>query len=128
MPGAQGHPNIILFFTDQQRWDTCGRYGQRLPATPHLDRLAAEGVRFEHAYTCQPVCGPARAVLQTGVVPVDQPVPHADDVPPWDLGGAPAELGRHVCRRLADDLDGVRERIQGPRECLPSPPWTGLPR
>ncbi len=59
-------PNIIFYFSDQQRWDTCGCYGQRLPITPNLDRMAAEGVRFEHAYTCQPVCGPARAVLQTG--------------------------------------------------------------
>jgi hypothetical protein len=59
-------PNILVFFTDQQRWDTCGCYGQRLPLTPHLDRLAAEGVRFERAFTNQPVCGPARAILQTG--------------------------------------------------------------
>ena len=60
-------PNIILFFTDQQRWDTCGCYGQPLEGvTPNLDRMAAEGVRFEHAFTCQPVCGPARACLQTG--------------------------------------------------------------
>jgi len=59
-------PNIIFFFSDQQRWDTCGCYGQKLEVTPNLDRMAREGVLFEHAYTCQPVCGPARAVLQTG--------------------------------------------------------------
>ena len=59
-------PNILLFFTDQQRWDTCGCYGQELDVTPNLDRMAAEGVRFEQAFTCQPVCGPARACLQTG--------------------------------------------------------------
>ncbi|MBU0716155.1 MAG: sulfatase-like hydrolase/transferase [Verrucomicrobia bacterium] len=59
-------PNIILIFSDQQRWDTCGCYGQSLAITPNLDRLAAEGVRFEHAFTCQPVCGPARACIQTG--------------------------------------------------------------
>ncbi len=59
-------PNIIFFFTDQQRWDTCGCYGQKLPVTPELDAMAVEGVRFDNAYTCQPVCGPARAVLQTG--------------------------------------------------------------
>lgn len=59
-------PNIIFFFSDQQRWDTCGCYGQRLPVTPNLDRMASEGVRFENAFTCQPVCGPARACLQTG--------------------------------------------------------------
>lgn len=60
-------PNILFVFSDQQRWDTLGCYGQRLPVTPNLDRLAAEGVRFSHAFTCQPVCGPARACLQTGL-------------------------------------------------------------
>ena len=59
-------PNILFFFSDQQRWDTCGCYGQPLAVTPNLDRMAAEGVRFEHAFTCQPVCGPARSCLQTG--------------------------------------------------------------
>ena len=65
MPAAN-RPNIIFFFSDQQRWDTCGCYGQPLEITPNLDRMAAEGVRFENAFTCQPVCGPARACLQTG--------------------------------------------------------------
>lgn len=59
-------PNIIFILSDQQRWDTLGCYGQKLPVTPNLDKMAAEGVRFEHAFTCQPVCGPARACLQTG--------------------------------------------------------------
>ncbi len=59
-------PNIIFFFTDQQRWDTVGCYGQPLDVTPNLDRMAREGVKFESAFTCQPVCGPARACLQTG--------------------------------------------------------------
>ncbi len=59
-------PNIIFVFSDQQRWDSLGCYGQKLPVTPNLDRLAAEGVRFENTFTCQPVCGPARAALQVG--------------------------------------------------------------
>ncbi len=59
-------PNILFFFVDQQRADTCGCYGQPLEVTPNLDRMAAEGVRFENAFTCQPVCGPARACIQTG--------------------------------------------------------------
>ncbi len=62
-------PNILFFFSDQQRWDTCGCYGQELDVTPNLDRMAEEGTRFEHAYTCQPVCGPARSSLQTGKYP-----------------------------------------------------------
>lgn len=59
-------PNILYILTDQQRWDTCGCYGQKLDVTPNLDRLANEGVRFENAFTCQPICGPARACIQTG--------------------------------------------------------------
>ena len=59
-------PNILFIFSDQQRWDTLGCYGQPLPITPNLDRLASEGTRFEHAFTPQPVCGPARSCLQTG--------------------------------------------------------------
>lgn len=59
-------PNVIVFFTDQQRWDSVGCYGQKLPLTPHLDRMAAEGVRFVYAFTSQPVCGPTRSTLQTG--------------------------------------------------------------
>lgn len=59
-------PNIIFYFSDQQRWDTMGCYGQKLDVTPNLDRLAGEGVLFEYAFTCQPVCGPARACLQSG--------------------------------------------------------------
>ncbi|MDO5325506.1 MAG: sulfatase-like hydrolase/transferase [Clostridia bacterium] len=60
-------PNIIFYFSDQQRWDTLGCYGQKLPTTPVLDALAAEGTLFQHAFTCQPVCGPARACLQSGM-------------------------------------------------------------
>ena len=60
-------PNILVFFTDQQRWDTCGCYGSENGLTPCLDSLAADGVVFENAVSCQPVCGPARAVIQTGL-------------------------------------------------------------
>lgn len=64
-------PNIVLYFTDQQRPDTIGCYGQPLPITPCLDQLAQEGVRFKWAFTAQPVCGPARAMLQTGRYPTE---------------------------------------------------------
>ena len=56
--------NIIFYFTDQQRWDTCGCFGQPLNITPNLDRLAQEGVKFDNAFSPQPVCGPCRALFQ----------------------------------------------------------------
>lgn len=59
-------PNILLYFTDQQRHDTIGAYGQPLDITANLDKLAKEGAIFTRAFTCQPVCGPARACLQSG--------------------------------------------------------------
>ncbi len=59
-------PNILFYFTDQQRADTLGCMGQPLPVTPCLDELAADGVCFEQAYSPQPVCGPCRAMFQTG--------------------------------------------------------------
>lgn len=60
-------PNIIFIFSDQQRFDTIGCYNDKINFTPNLDQLAATGVKFENAFTCQPVCGPARACLQTGL-------------------------------------------------------------
>ena len=71
MSNTSAQPNILFFFTDQQRWDTCGCYGQSLDTTPNLDRMAEEGVLFENAFTCQPVCGPARAAIQTGRYPTE---------------------------------------------------------
>ena len=59
-------PNIIFILSDQQRHDSCGCYGQELNVTPNLDKMAEEGVLFTNAFTCQPVCGPARSCLQTG--------------------------------------------------------------
>ncbi len=60
-------PNVIVFFTDQQRWDTAGIHGNTLDLTPNFDRLARAGTDVHYSITCQPVCGPARACLQTGL-------------------------------------------------------------
>ncbi|GMU79629.1 MAG: sulfatase [Acidimicrobiia bacterium] len=62
-------PDIVVVLSDQQRPDTCGIYGQRLPVTPNLDAMAAAGVVFDQAFTVQPLCGPSRASIQTGLVP-----------------------------------------------------------
>lgn len=60
---------VIVIMTDTQRYDMLGCCGNRDMKTPALDRLAREGVRFDRSYTCQPVCGPARAALFTGTWP-----------------------------------------------------------
>ena len=59
-------PNILLIYTDQQRFDTIGRLGNNLIQTPHLDRLVDEGVAFTHAVVPTPVCSPSRWSLMTG--------------------------------------------------------------
>ncbi|HTL28343.1 MAG TPA: sulfatase-like hydrolase/transferase, partial [Tepidisphaeraceae bacterium] len=60
-------PNVIVFFTDQQRWDTTGVHGNPLDLTPNFDRMARAGTGVHYSFTCQPVCGPARMCLQTGM-------------------------------------------------------------
>ncbi|WP_350280959.1 sulfatase-like hydrolase/transferase [Kribbella sp. HUAS MG21] len=62
-------PNVIVFFTDQQRWDSVGAAGCPLGLTPNLDLMARRGTFFETACTTNPVCAPARAAMQTGMFP-----------------------------------------------------------
>ncbi len=59
-------PNIILIVVDDLGFGGLGCYGQRLIQTPHLDRMAQEGMRFEQHYAGSGVCAPSRAVLLTG--------------------------------------------------------------
>lgn len=58
--------NVILFFTDQQRYDTIAALGNSVIKTPALDRLVKSGVSYTHAYTPSPVCVPARLSMLTG--------------------------------------------------------------
>lgn len=67
MPNRTGRPNVVVFFTDQQRWDSTGVHGNPLDLTPNFDRMAQRGTHLYNTFTCQPVCGPARASLQTGL-------------------------------------------------------------
>ncbi len=74
-------PNVIVFFTDQQRWDTTGLHGNPMGLTPNFDRLAVEGTHVYNCSTCQPVCGPARSSLQTGLYASNTGCPTNRDVP-----------------------------------------------
>lgn len=80
----QKRPNILIMLSDQQRPDTMGCYGQKLPVTPNIDRWAAEGTRFANAFTPQPVCGPARSCLQTGVYATETGCYRNDIALPFD--------------------------------------------
>ena len=62
-------PNILLLFTDQQRFDSLGANGNRICRTPTADGLAAAGMNFSHAFTVCALCSPARASLLTGLYP-----------------------------------------------------------
>lgn len=70
-PTPARRPDVIVVLSDQQRPDTMGVYGQRLTVTPVLDALAARGTVFDQAFCVNPVCGPARAAIQTGWQPTD---------------------------------------------------------
>lgn len=69
--GRRPEPNVVVFLTDQQRWDTVGAAGNPLGLTPNLDLLCRTGTMFETACTTNPVCAPARAALQTGRYPTN---------------------------------------------------------
>ena len=62
-------PNLVLLMVDDMGWGDLGCYGSEFHETPHIDRLAAEGVRFTDAYASSPVCSPSRASVMTGKSP-----------------------------------------------------------
>lgn len=68
---TERQPNLLFIYADQHRADVLGSAGNDVVVTPHLDWLAAEGVRFEHAWTESPICQPARASMLTGRYPSD---------------------------------------------------------
>ncbi|MCP4092130.1 MAG: sulfatase-like hydrolase/transferase [Planctomycetes bacterium] len=66
VPVAKGRPNILLMYSDDHASAAVSAYGSDLPATPNIDRLADQGLRFDNAFCTNAICGPARAVVLTG--------------------------------------------------------------
>lgn len=67
---AAKRPNLIFVFSDQQSSDMLGAYGNRDIQTPNFDRLAREGIRFNHCISNSPVCTPYRGILFSGQHPL----------------------------------------------------------
>ena len=62
-------PNLVLIFADDQGYEDIGCFGSKQIRTPHLDKMASEGMRFTSFYA-QPICGPSRAAIMTGCHPL----------------------------------------------------------
>src|SRR5688572_21082 len=67
---ADRPPNILFILADDLGWSDLGCYGGKFYESPHIDRLATEGVRFTQAYTAGAVCSPTRGSIMTGKYPV----------------------------------------------------------
>ncbi len=63
---GESRPNILFIFTDDHAYQAMGAYGSNRNETPNMDRLAAEGMRFTNCCVTNSICGPSRAVIQTG--------------------------------------------------------------
>lgn len=76
---ASPQPNILILMADEHVWDTMGAAGHPVVRTPHLDRLAARGARFNSAYATYPACVAARMSLLTGKYPTQTGVRNNGD-------------------------------------------------
>ena len=65
----QKKPNFIQILTDDQGWGDLGSFGHPFIQSPHIDRLAAEGIKFTDCYSADSVCSPSRAAILTGRTP-----------------------------------------------------------
>lgn len=86
---ASQQPNIVLIFADDMGYGDLGCYGHPTIATPNLDRMAAEGMKFTQFHTASSVCTPSRAGLLTGRLPIRSGLTRV--FIPQSEGGIPAE-------------------------------------
>ncbi len=93
---APARPNVVLIVADDLGAMDLGCYGSKFHRTPHLDQLAAEGVRFTQAYAACPVCSPTRAAIMTGKYPARL---HLTDWLPGRGDRPDQELNRPVIRQ-----------------------------
>ena len=63
---TKAKPNILFIFSDDHAYQSIGCYGSKINKTPNIDRIAKQGIRFDRCYVTNSICGPMRAVIQTG--------------------------------------------------------------
>jgi choline-sulfatase len=112
--------NLLFILSDEHSRRVLGCYGHTMIRTPHLDRLAARGVRFADAYTNSPICVPARASLATGRYPHqirfwDNGIAYDGSVKSWhhrlrEAGHEATSIGK-LHFRSADDDNGFTEEV-----------------
>ena len=109
--GEQRRPmNVLLYITDEQRWDCMGAYGNPIIKTPNMDRLAETGVRFNYMFSQFPLCGPSRACFMTGQYPQAHGV-HFNGVPlPIHAPRLPRTLKQHGYRTAQVGLFNIEPR------------------
>lgn len=113
-------PNLLFVFADQMRGFDMGCAGNDEVSTPHLDRLAAEGVRFDQAVANAPVCTPSRGIMLTGRYPLEHRATLNDlplgDVPTIaDVLGAQGYRTGYVGKWHLDGVPRTRFTPPGPR-------------
>ena len=102
-------PNVVLIIADDMAWDDCGAYGNPMVRTPHIDRLAREGMRFDRAFVTASSCSPSRSSILTGRYPHNT---GAEELH-WPL---PAEQVTFVEKLKAVRLLDRRRREVAPRQ------------
>ena len=85
----QRRPNFLFILVDDLGWRDLGCFGSSFYETPHIDRLAAEGMRFTNAYAACPVCSPTRASIMTGKYPARM------NTTDWFGAPQPDRVGKH---------------------------------
>src|SRR3954468_9062663 len=85
---AAGRPNILMMVSDDLGYGDIACYGHPVIKTPHIDGLAAQGLRLRSYYSAASICSPARAGLMTGRTPQRVGVPN------WIDSGSPVHLRR----------------------------------
>lgn len=103
-------PDILLFLSDQHSGNLLGVVGDTVVQTPHIDALAADGCRFESAYTSCPLCVPARTSFLTGLLPSKTGIF-------TNQGAIPSDMTTFVTALAADGYETVlcgRMHFMGP--------------